>query len=423
MIFDLNTLREPCICGKEHKIQTKTVLIRSGAVEELVYELLSGSMRRFLYPVILCDSNTWVATDGKMNSLTFRCYQIMLTPDGLHADEQAVGEVLSKWKPNIDLIIAVGAGTIHNISKFIAANKGLPYISVPTAASMDGFAAPVASMTLEGRKQTVQVRGPLAIYADTEVFGEAPYRMTASGISDMLGTYTALADWRSSYLLTGEPFCENVYQLQMNSLEHLTDSIITMSGVNYDYCEKLMNMLILSGLTMQMMGNSRPASGAEHQLSRFWEVDALSDGADVLHGEKVSVGLLITLREYKRLLQNLELMKTRVLPYHGIPEKISASYATKGLLFGIIIENTPDPLEGITEEKLKSVLSELIYILDQLPDPDYIEKVLKKAGCRTTLEEIGLQENLVGPSIELSPFMRNRLTMMRLRHILTFTEK
>ena len=51
-------------------------------------------------------------------------------------------------------------------------------------------------------------------------------------------------------------------------------------------CEKLMYALILSGLAMQMVGNSRPASCAEHHLSHLWEMEVVNGPLDALHGEK-----------------------------------------------------------------------------------------------------------------------------------------
>ena len=45
--------------------------------------------------------------------------------------------------------------------------------------------------------------------------------------------------------------------------------------------------LVLSGLAMQMMGNSRPASGCEHHLSHFWEMRQLLRGQGAsLHGRQ-----------------------------------------------------------------------------------------------------------------------------------------
>ncbi len=44
-----------------------------------------------------------------------------------------------------------------------------------------------------------------------------------------------------------------------------------------DAYEKLMYALLLSGLAMQMTGNSRPASCAEHHVSHLWEMEVIND--------------------------------------------------------------------------------------------------------------------------------------------------
>lgn len=414
MNFELDQLRGSCLCGMEHKLQTKSVMLRSGAVEELAYELLSGGLRRFQYPVIICDTDTWLATDGKMNTLTLRCFLIQLSPSGLRADEKAVDQVLELWRSNIDLILAVGAGTIHDISRYIANEKNIPFISVPTAASMDGFASSIAEMTFAGRKELIPAKAPIAVYADTEIFAEAPYFLTAAGVADMVGKYTALADWRIASLLTGEPFCEHIYEMQKDTLIELCATVRFMTGCNYEACERLMNALIFSGLFMQMMGNCRPVSGSEHHLAHFWEMGIPESAPDSIYGERVAVGLLLTLREYKKLLHRLEEDSFTFHDPNGIPKQVRSVYAEKGLLFGIIIENTPDPMGHVTEEKIRAHLPEIIYILEQLPEPEEIEELLKKAGCKTKMREIGLSDDLIIPSLTLSPYVRNCLTVMRL---------
>jgi glycerol dehydrogenase-like iron-containing ADH family enzyme len=45
---------------------------------------------------------------------------------------------------------------------------------------------------------------PLTILADTAVLAGAPLYLCHAGIGDMLGKYTALADWALSHELTGE---------------------------------------------------------------------------------------------------------------------------------------------------------------------------------------------------------------------------
>jgi glycerol-1-phosphate dehydrogenase [NAD(P)+] len=62
----------------------------------------------------------------------------------------------------------------------------------------------------------------------------------------------------------------------------------------------LFDALVLSGLAMGMIGNSRPASGAEHHLSHYWEMDALKNHeAHALHGNAVGSATVAIARTYE----------------------------------------------------------------------------------------------------------------------------
>ena len=100
--------------------------------------------------------------------------------------------------------LPLAGGTIHDLTRYAATEYDIPFVSVPTAASVDGFAANVVSLTWDGMKKTVPGVSPRWILADTEIFARAPKRLTASGVSDLMGKYTALlgladlpsGDWR-----------------------------------------------------------------------------------------------------------------------------------------------------------------------------------------------------------------------------------
>ena len=62
--------------------------------------------------------------------------------------------------------VAVGSGTINDLTKLAAHQLGRPYIVVATAASMDGYTAYGASITHQGSKQTFDCPAPLAVIAD-----------------------------------------------------------------------------------------------------------------------------------------------------------------------------------------------------------------------------------------------------------------
>jgi glycerol-1-phosphate dehydrogenase [NAD(P)+] len=178
------------------------------------------------------------------------------------------------------------------------------------------------------------------------------------------------------------------------------------------YTESVMKCLVMSGMAIQYMGNSRPASGAEHHLSHLWEMHCINAPTPALHGEKVGVSTLLVLKEYKRL-------AVRDLRYISWPGRFTREYLEPvygNLTGGIIEENTPDPLAGITEERVAECVPALRELIALLPDADFICRYLKSCGAKTTLAEIGLPdtETFINLSLRYAPFVRRRLTLLKL---------
>ena len=149
MRVDADDFARPCSCGREHQIAVKEILIEAGAVEKLEEEMSEGMLREYISPLVICDTNTYAATEELMEDIYDRCQVLVLDAEGLQADRHAIKIVENNMEEDIDLILAVGAGTIHDISRYIAHNYKVPFISVPTAASGDGFVTTVAAMTLD----------------------------------------------------------------------------------------------------------------------------------------------------------------------------------------------------------------------------------------------------------------------------------
>lgn len=322
MRVDADDFARPCSCGREHHIDVKEILIESGAVKKLEEEMSEGFLKNYISPLLICDTNTSCFAEEEMEDISDRCQVLVLEAEGLHADEHAVEIVENNMDEDIDLILAVGSGTIHDISRFVAHKYKIPFVSVPTAASVDGFVSTVAAMTWEGVKKTIPCAAPLCVYADTDIFAKAPGRLTASGVSDLMGKYICLADWKIANLLTGEYYCEYLAEMEEKALKAVKGSIRAIESGEEEACEKLMYGLILSGLAMQMAGNSRPASGAEHHMSHFWEMEVINGPLDALHGEKVSVGTMLVLEEYKRLAKAISEKRCKVTEYKNSDEEL-----------------------------------------------------------------------------------------------------
>ena len=121
---------------------------------------------------MICDENTYEAAGKQVEALVPGLKKIVLDPDNLHANEHGV-EAAKKGLDEIgdvDMMIAVGSGTVHDITRFHAYEMKIPFFSVPTAASVDGFVSTVAAMTWHGFKKSFTAVSPVVVIADTDIF-------------------------------------------------------------------------------------------------------------------------------------------------------------------------------------------------------------------------------------------------------------
>ena len=413
MRVDTDDFARPCGCGKNHHIEVKEILIEEGVVEKLEEAMSDGFLKEYISPLLICDTNTCKVTEEIMEDIYDRCQVLVLDAEGLHADQHAIEVVENNMEEDIDLILAVGTGTIHDISRYVAFQYKIPFISVPTAASVDGFVSTVAAMTWNGLKKTVPAAPPIAVYADSNIFAAAPRRLNASGVSDLFGKYICLADWKIAHMLTDEYICDEIIELEEKALRTVRSCLDDIAQGDRESCEKLMYALILSGLAMQMVGNSRPASCAEHHLSHLWEMEVINGPLDALHGEKVSIGTLIVLREYNRIARAIREGRCRVLSEReDDTELLEKTFGKKHLLEGIIEENTPDPLEEVSPARLESCLSEIVDIIEELPREEELVHAMDKAGCKQSVYEI------IPQSLKLAPYVRRRLSFLRVSRML-----
>ncbi|MDQ0890521.1 glycerol dehydrogenase-like iron-containing ADH family enzyme [Paenibacillus sp. V4I9] len=135
------------------------------------------------------------------------------------ADEEAIVQVMLDTPLSSKVLLAVGAGTVHDIVRFVAHRTKRPFLSEPTAPSVDGFASVGAPLIVRGFKQTIPACAPEAIFADLAVLAKAPQAMIAAGLGDMLGKHTSLADWSLGRVLLGEHYCELSARLTLEAVE------------------------------------------------------------------------------------------------------------------------------------------------------------------------------------------------------------
>lgn len=412
MHMDLSAFTGACPCGHEHPIVVKDIVIESGAIRSLPEKVKAWSA-----PCIVCDENTFAAAGKAVKELLPEAPVVCVSPEGLHADEHGVAAVREKLPERTDVLLAVGSGTIHDITRFLAHEREIPFISVPTAASVDGFVSTVAAMTWQGCKKTMPAVAPLYVVADSDIFSAAPQRLNASGFGDLLGKYTALADWKISKAVTGEYYCDRVVGLMSRAVEDVRAAVDEIAAGGKDGCEKLMYGLLLSGLAMQMVGNSRPASGAEHHVSHLWEMGVLAPPPDALHGEKVGIGLVLCARKYHEFAAAFRNGELHPGPRPDTRAEIERYFPDAGMRELILEENVPDPLDDVTAEGALGAKDEILAAIDEIPSADELRALLRKAGGVAEPGDIGVKEDIVPLTLKVSPYVRRRLTLMRLRKV------
>ncbi len=291
-----------CACGKSHKVDIQAIRVGSGVMQELPGILRDlGASHIFL----VADNYTYEAAGRQVEQLLDQAglayhKRVFQTETPLVPNEYALGSVLAAMTSQDDMLLAVGSGTLNDVTKYVSARTGITYVIAATAPSMDGYASTVAPTILDGFKTTLPAVYPAAIVADVDILKDAPMPMLTAGFGDIIGKFTSLADWRLSHQLNGEYYCPEVAGVIEAAVETCAANAQALAQREPQAIQAVTEALILSGLAMGMVGVSRPASGAEHQMAHYWEMDALRRGEEhPLHGNAVGVGTVLAASLYE----------------------------------------------------------------------------------------------------------------------------
>lgn len=199
--------------------------------------------------------------------------------------------------------VSVGSGVINDLVKFAAFETGRRYLTVATAASMDGYTSAGAPLARDGFKVTIPTRAPIAMLADLDVLCAAPAEMNGWGYGDLAGKIPAGGDWMIADALGAETLDSRAWPMVQ---DHLHGWLAGPEGIRHgatDAVARLFVGLTAVGFAMETHGTSRPASGAEHQIAHMWEMEGHTHaGRKVSHGAAVAVGCVAALALFDWLL-------------------------------------------------------------------------------------------------------------------------
>lgn len=292
-----------CPCGRRHSVDIEKLSVRNGILDELVKGLMPFRDGKLF---VITDENTYSVFGGsviaRLEKEGFHLKSFVF-PKGSHdliPDEHAIGRLLMELEQETSLLLAVGSGVLNDLARIIAFKTNKPFAIAGTAPSMDGYASVVSPLIINGKKLTYPGKYPYAIFADTSIMKNAPMVMIRAGYGDVLGKLTALADWQLSRIMEGEYYCETTARLVQNGVGKCIESTEGLAARDEEAIRHLIEALILTGISMGLVGISRPASGTEHQLAHYWEIKAIEASCEhPLHGNAVGTATVVTAMLYE----------------------------------------------------------------------------------------------------------------------------
>lgn len=400
-----------------------------GAVSHLVEYCKTNHLDSFLlvadqntYPVLGRSIETALTNNGRdVKSVVFE-------PGEVVPDEEFIVQVLMSADQVERTYLAVGSGTITDITRFASHRTRRPFISLPTAPSVDGFTSPSASLVIGRIKQTVMAQPPLAVIADLGTLAAAPQQMIAAGFGDILGKAIALADWQISHLVFDSSFSTEIAGRVRETLQACIIAVDEIGAASTQGVKKLMFSLFDSGMCMLDFGNSRPAAGAEHYMSHYLEMKLVSEGRPaVLHGAKVGLCSIYAAELYARLRaldQATAEDRMKATPQPDSQTDIQRIHAVYGSIADkLVIEQAPylnmsPKAYTHLQQHILERWEEIQAVAAQVPAPQELIRLLRLAGGATTPAELGLNDEEVEQAVLNSHLFRNRFTICKLGRML-----
>lgn len=262
--------------------------------------------------LVVCDAHTkTAAADAVLEQLqaagrqaTLHVLEPRAGEDHVMCADAEIEALREHLAPQNDVnAIAVGAGTINDIVKMATAKLDRPYQCVATAASMNGYTSAIAAVLSRGVKRTLPAQQAQAVFADVGVLCRAPSHLNLAGFGDLLSKPYSNADWRLSAFVRGVPYEERPAKLLDTAFDALLDHAAPIGRSETQGIELLAATIILSGFTMAIAGTSAPASGGEHLVSHYWDMEQHCHDLPLrgLHGTQVGVATRMSAMLFERL--------------------------------------------------------------------------------------------------------------------------
>ena len=381
----------------------KCVLVADNITYEIAGREVEKALRDNGFQVTLCR----IVREGKM------------VPD-----ETAVGEVVMALSRDTEFLVAVGSGSVTDTTRVTAVYAKLPFVSVGTAPSMDGYTSVVAPLIYKGAKVHRSANCPEIIVCDLNIMKKAPESMFISGVGDVLGKYIAKADWVLGNIINDEIYCGACGEIVIDAVNRLLENIDEIKNRTVKGTRILIEALLLAGLTIMVVGHTRAVASIEHNIVHNWDMSMLKKGkSEPTHGTAVGISTMLiwpifeAFRNVSELTIDKESVKAKKITRE---ERIRWILSTYGEENGrdIIEENPGDFLTWEEQERridrAVSRLNEIKEELSKLPAHEKIVDAMRKLGSPMSPEEIGIDKETLHISLRCAKDYRERYSLFKL---------
>jgi glycerol-1-phosphate dehydrogenase [NAD(P)+] len=405
------------------------IYIGDHAVEEFIKFCQKSNYQKYL---LVADENTYRVLGKRVHEAMkhegWDVLFIILNPESLHADSVTLSRVLALYDGLPRMFVAVGSGTITDTARFTSHRSQNPFISLPTAASVDAYTSVNSAMTIGELKGSIYCQSPVAIFTDIPIIVESPKWLTASGFGDLTSKFTSSADWKYTHIIWGSKYNPDIYEKALGAAKQaaaVAEGIVTHDPKSM---AAMMQGQFDSGFSMVDFGNSAPASGGEHHIAHVWEMMFHWAGREGLyHGNAVGVAAIIEAGWYERLRKLSKKDAEELLSHSKIPSRAEQEKTIRAELPEIaeeLIESNPiymqlsDP--QVLERVKKNILDnwdEILSIAANVPPPDQFRAWLKSLGGPTTTAELDLSPKQAQTAIDHGHYLRERFSINNIRKL------
>src|SRR5262245_41022148 len=381
--------------------------------------------------MIIADENTFAAAGQNahdaMKASGRKCYEpLVFDLAGFYAEHSYAVRIQETLASNDAIPIAVGSGSINDLTKLAAHRSGRQYLSLGTAASMDGYTAFGASITFEGSKQTFDCPAPIGVAADLEVIAGAPDGLNASGYADLVAKCPAGADWILADGLGIDPIDPDNWDMVQTRLRYWMANPAGVAERDPETLGRLTTSLMITGFAMQAACSSRPVSGADHQFSHLWDMEHHThNGMAPSHGFKVGIGSLASLSLYEVIMdtdiESFDVDRAvRAWPSgEQVEAEIAELFPSPKLRRKALLESGEKYIDAATlrqqlEHLKKSWPAIRERLSQQLIPSTEVAEMLAAAGCPTRPEQIGISRQRLRVSFRKAMHIRRRFTIFDL---------